>query len=93
MGVPAEALKITGEVRYFGHKADSGTTATNGFCPACGAPVFGNSSGMPGLLVIKAGSPDNLSLFKAGMNIFTGKRPALRPCGPGSAHVCQHARL
>lgn len=80
MAVPAEFLKITGEVRYFDHQADSGNTASNGFCPNCGAPVFGRSSGMPELMVIKAGSLDDPGLFKPGMNIFTASaQPWDRP--------------
>jgi hypothetical protein len=69
--VPQEALAITGEVKYFDHRADSGNTASNGFCPECGAAVVGKSSGMPGLVAIKAASLDDPSWFKPGMNIFT----------------------
>ena len=32
--VPEDALKVTGEIRYFDHKAGSGNTAGNGFCPS-----------------------------------------------------------
>ena len=71
MVVPAESLRISGEVQYFDHQADSGSTASNGFCPNCGAPLFGKSTGMPGLMVIKAGSLDNPDVFKPAMNIFT----------------------
>ncbi len=42
-----------------------------GECPTCGAPLFGKSTGMPGLMVIKAGSLDDPGVFKPAMNIFT----------------------
>ncbi|MDH3594867.1 MAG: GFA family protein [Rhodospirillales bacterium] len=80
--VPEEALTITGEVKYFDHPADNGNTASNGFCPTCGAPVLGKSSGMPGLMVIKAASLDDPSWFKPGMNIFTESAQPWDPMDP-----------
>ncbi len=69
--VPAEALTIIGEVKYFETTADSGNISRRGFCPECGGRVLGGSSGMPGLAVIMAGSLDDPSWFAPGMNIFT----------------------
>ncbi len=69
--VPADALTITGAVKYFETTADSGSVSRRGFCPECGSRLFGGSSGMPGLAVITAGSLDDPSWFAPGMNIFT----------------------
>ena len=70
MGVPADALTITGEVKYFNDKADSGGVSSRGFCPECGSRLFGTSSNMPGLVAIMAGSLDDPSLFKPTMNVY-----------------------
>ncbi len=74
IGVPSEALTVTGEVRYYDYTADSGNTASNGFCPNCGANVLGKSSGMPGIMAIKVGSLDDPSWFKPAMAIFTASK-------------------
>ena len=44
IGLPAAALKITGNVKYHDPKADSGNTVSRGFCPECGARMFGKVS-------------------------------------------------
>lgn len=71
IGVPKEALNVTGEVRYFDHVADSGATASNGFCPTCGSQLLGKTTGMPDVMAIKVGTLDDPGLFSPGMNIFT----------------------
>lgn len=70
--VPADALKVTGEVKFYEAPADSGNKSRRSFCPECGSWLFGGSSGMPGLAVIMAGSMDDPSGLKPGMNIFVG---------------------
>ena len=45
LAVPAQALKITGEVKYYESRSDSGNTFDRGFCPTCGGRVFGKTSG------------------------------------------------
>ena len=52
-------------------KADSGQLAKRGFCPSCGARLFGLPPFAPDLMVIMAASLDDPSVFKAGMNIYT----------------------
>jgi hypothetical protein len=38
MAVPADALKLTGALRFYESTADSGNTIRRGFCPTCGSP-------------------------------------------------------
>jgi len=71
LAVPADALKITGEVKYYDSRADSGHMFSRGFCPNCGARLFGKSSGMPAIIAITAGSLDDPSRFKPSMDFFT----------------------
>ena len=70
--VPEAALRVTGEIKYFESRADSGNIARRGFCPNCGGRVLSHSSGMPDLVVVVAGSMDDPSWLEPGMNIFTG---------------------
>ncbi|TMA81451.1 MAG: GFA family protein [Deltaproteobacteria bacterium] len=60
LAVPARALKITGDVKYYDSRADSGHTFSRGFCPNCGARLFGKSSGM-----------DDPSRFKPAIDFYT----------------------
>ena len=71
IAVPKDALTITGKVKYYVAKADSGNTVSHGFCPNCGAPVLGHSSGMSDLRMLRAGSLDDPSWYRAGMDIYT----------------------
>jgi hypothetical protein len=70
MGVPAEALKISGNVKYYDSKGDNGNIFTRGFCPECGARMFGKSSGFPDPAMITAGSLDDPSWFHPAMDFY-----------------------
>lgn len=59
--VPAEALTLTGTPANFARSADSGALFTRHFCPACGTPLYGQSSRAPDLRMIPVG-------FFAGQN-------------------------
>lgn len=71
VAVPKDALRIMGDVKYHEAKADSGNTVSLGFCPICGAPVVGKSSGMPDLMMLRAGSLDDPSWYRPGMDLYT----------------------
>ena len=69
LAVPAPALKITGQLKYYESRAaDSGNTFSRGFCPTCGGRVFGKTSGMPQFMLIAAGSLDDPNRFKPTMD-------------------------
>ncbi len=68
--VPKDALRLTGAPRYRQYTADSGSTASDGFCPDCGAHVVGKTSGMPEVMAIRVASLDDPSGFKPQMHIY-----------------------
>lgn len=70
MAVPAAALKISGEVKYYPNKADSGNLFSRGFCPECGSRVFAKTSGRPEVALIAAGSLDDPSWFRPAMDFY-----------------------
>jgi hypothetical protein len=70
MAVPASALKISGDVKYYEIKAASGNAFSRGFCPECGARLFAKSSGMPLLALITAASLDDPSQFRPAMDFY-----------------------
>ena len=71
IAVPVQAVKITGEVKYYEGRADSGHTFSRGFCPTCGGRVVGKTTGFPQFILITAGSLDEPSRFKPTMDFFT----------------------
>ena len=54
--VPASAVSITGEVKYYDVTGDSGSIVQRGFCPTCGARLFGKPAAGAGIMSIAAGS-------------------------------------
>lgn len=71
IGVPRGAVKITGNVKYYESKADSGNTTRRAFCSNCGSRLFSYPPFAPDLMVIVASSLDDPSIFKPAMDIFT----------------------
>lgn len=69
--IPEAALKVSGNVRGFEWKADSGNTVTTSFCPTCGSPLFGKSSGMPGMVTFRAASLDTPEAVSPQMAVYT----------------------
>lgn len=61
----AEAgVTITGEPATYELTSDAGNTVTRLFCGACGSPLFGKNTGMPGVMTVSAGAldaPDGLA--------------------------------
>ncbi len=52
-------------------KADSGNTLKRSFCPKCGSSIMSESSGRPGVCVMKAGTLDDTSKIAPTMQIWT----------------------
>ena len=71
--IPIAALKITGDVKYYDVKADSGNTLSHGFCAHCGAPVFAKSSGFPDFMIVRVGSLDDPSWYQPDMDVYTSR--------------------
>jgi len=71
IGIPAPALKITGNVKNYEVKGDSGNILSRGFCPQCGSRLFGKTSAVTELAMITAGSLDDPNQYRPQMDIYT----------------------
>jgi len=71
LSVPQDALTITGEVKYFATQAEGGNTISRGFCPTCGTTLFGISTGLSGIMGIRAGSLDDPNWYRPAMDLYT----------------------
>jgi hypothetical protein len=69
--VPRSTVTITGSVQYYDVTGESGNVVSRGFCPTCGSRLFGKPAILPDLLGIRAGSLDDPSEYRPGMDIYT----------------------
>lgn len=72
--VQESAFRVNGATRGFTWTSDSGNKVTTEFCPTCGSPLFGRSSGYPGMMSIRAASLDEPSAFDPQMAVFVKRR-------------------
>ena len=71
MVLPAAAVTLTGEPRYFRTVGNAGKWIDRGFCPVCGSPVTLKLERFPDAIGIHAASLDNPSVYRPAMDIFT----------------------
>ena len=76
IGVPKGSTKVTGTLRYHEHSADTNNIVKRGFCPNCACDIYIENSGMPELEFLRAGSLDNLELFKPEVAVYTCRSPS-----------------
>lgn len=74
--MPRENVTLQGELRYFEQTADDGATISRGFCPNCGSPVLGFTSGKPSIYIMTAASLDDPTLFQPTRVVFHDAAPA-----------------
>ena len=73
MGIPADALMVTGEVKFFDAPTDSGNTVSRGFCPTCGSAIYSTNSMMPTMAFVRASSLDDPELFVPQFVVYTSR--------------------
>lgn len=73
------AFSVTGKTTEYHWTADSGGHVTTSFCPACGSPLFGKSSSMPGMMMVRAGALDDPAIYTPQMLVYAKRRHAWVP--------------
>jgi hypothetical protein len=68
-------VAITGELKRYASKADSGNILQRGFCSVCGTPVTSQAEVRPHLIFLRAGTLDDPSIVSPAMNIWTKSAP------------------
>lgn len=72
---PTPAIEVTGATREYVRTAESGNRVSRRFCPECGCHLFAESSGYPGVTVVRVGTLDDPSSVKPAANIWTSMAP------------------
>lgn len=58
------SVTLNGEVKFYDQLADDGATVSRGFCPHCGSPIIGKTSGHADKFLFTAASLDDPTSFK-----------------------------
>lgn len=72
--VPKDAVTVEGELAFYDQSADDGATVSRGFCPRCGSPVLGRTTGAPDIVLITAASLDDPGRFRPQKVVFSANR-------------------
>jgi hypothetical protein len=70
VAIPKPALSMQGTLKTFNDRGESGKAVYRRFCPECGSPILSEADALPGTAIIKAGTLDDTSWLKPGMEIF-----------------------
>jgi hypothetical protein len=73
---PTSSIDIRGTPSEHSHVAESGNDVRRRFCPACGSHLFADSTGRPGLTVVRVGTLDDPSSIIPTSNIWAASAPA-----------------
>ena len=84
---PTEAIEISGTPGRYDKTADSGNTVTRRFCGHCGSQLFSDSTGRPGLTVVRVGTLDDPSRIRPTSNIWTASAPTWACLDPSLEQV------
>jgi hypothetical protein len=76
LAVAEAGLRISGDLKFFEKKGDSGNKVSLGFCPDCGSNILGKPLQLAGVVCIAAGSLGDTSLFKPTMSVFADSAPS-----------------
>jgi hypothetical protein len=70
VAVPRTVLNVSGPLKDFLDKGDSGLPVHRNFCSECGSPITTLVDAMPDLAFVKAGTLDDTSKLNPTMEIF-----------------------
>lgn len=84
---PSESLHVSGSTAAYTSNADSGNRIMRRFCPTCGSHLFADSSGRPGLTVVRLGTLDDPSSVRPVANIWAASAPAWACLDPALARI------
>jgi len=84
----AADVRITGETHSWEKAGDSGGRARFHFCPQCGATLWYENEGMPGLVAIPVGAFADDAFPAPDYSVYEGRRkPWVEIVGDGIEHI------
>lgn len=77
-----EHVTLSGALASWNYLAASGNTLTQSFCPACGTPVFAQSSARPQFMTVRLGFLEEPHGLAPEMAIWTDDKPVWAKIDP-----------
>lgn len=91
LGVPEAAYVQTGETKVYEDRGDSGQAVWRHFCANCGSPIISKVAVMPGLVMVKAGTLDDMSGLTPSVEVYADHAAAWVAPIPGARRFGQGA--
>jgi hypothetical protein len=89
LGVPEAAYEQLGQTKVFADKGDSGQPVLRHFCADCGSPILSKVAAMPGLVLVKAGTLDDMAGLTPTIEVYTDHAAAWVAAIPGAQRFAQ----
>ena len=70
VAIPSAALTVTGVLKQYDSKGDSGQAMHHAFCPECGSPITSQADVMQGVTMVAVGTLDDPDWFTPAMQIY-----------------------
>jgi hypothetical protein len=83
IGFAKSAIKISGQVKEYQSKADSGADVTRAFCPTCGAGIYSSNANMAHMIFIRASILDDPNQFAPQLVVYASRAPKWDVVAPG----------
>lgn len=91
--VPEAQYEQTGETKVYADHGDSGQAVLRHFCGDCGSPILSRAAGiMPGMVMIKAGTLDDMAGITPGIEVYTDHAAAWVAPVTGAQRFAQGSR-
>ncbi|MFC7631469.1 GFA family protein [Paraburkholderia humisilvae] len=62
-----------GETKFYADTGDSGKQSYRHFCGNCGSPILTKDPGLPGMVLVKAGTLDSMEELQPQVEIYTDR--------------------
>lgn len=89
IGVPSSALKITGALKTYSKRGDSGKPIHRRFCPECGSGLMDEAEALPGIAMVNAGTLDDHSWVTPQSEIYCASAQSWVQLGGDHPHFAK----
>lgn len=86
---PREKFTVSGPLKKFADKGDSGLAVDRWFCAECGSPIWTEVEAMPGAAIVKAGCFDDTRWLKPTLQIYCDSRQDWAPLASDTANFAK----
>lgn len=75
-------FSMTGTPAFYDYTADSGNAVRRAFCPTCGVSLYTNSSGLAGVVILKASALDDPEAIAPQGSVYASRALSWDPVNP-----------